>query len=126
MRIRVNQYDQAHTFDDWVAAASETASLLCVPVDHVLSCAKTGNAYRHLDAETQAFGAMVRAKFVGGDGALAAFDPVAMAGDDASDGNAGRLGEVVARRSSAEHLIATKALRCTATAWMLTVAESFA
>ena len=31
-----------------------------------------------------------------------------------------------ARRSSAEHLIATKALRCTATAWMLTVAESFA
>ena len=27
-----------------------------------------------------------------------------------------------ARRSSAEHLIATKALRCTATAWMLTVA----
>ena len=26
----------------------------------------------------------------------------------------------------AEHLIATKALRCTATAWMLTVAESFA
>ena len=32
----------------------------------------------------------------------------------------------VARHSSAEHLIATKALRCTATAWMLTVAESFA
>ena len=31
-----------------------------------------------------------------------------------------------ARRSSAEHLIATKALRCTATAWVLTVAESFA
>ena len=31
-----------------------------------------------------------------------------------------------ARRSSAEHLIATKALRCTATAWMLIVAESFA
>ena len=31
-----------------------------------------------------------------------------------------------ARRSSAEHLIATKALRCTATAWFLTVAESFA
>ena len=31
-----------------------------------------------------------------------------------------------ARRSSAEHLIATKALRCTATAWILTVAESFA
>ena len=31
-----------------------------------------------------------------------------------------------ARRSSAEHLIATKALRCTATAWMLTAAESFA
>ncbi len=33
---------------------------------------------------------------------------------------------VAARRSSAEHLIATKAPRCTATAWMLTVAESFA
>ena len=33
---------------------------------------------------------------------------------------------VFARRSSAEHLIATKALRCTATAWILTVAESFA
>ena len=32
----------------------------------------------------------------------------------------------VARRSSAEHLIATKALCCTATARMLTVAESFA
>ena len=31
-----------------------------------------------------------------------------------------------ARRSSAEHLIATKALRCAATAWSLTVAESFA
>ena len=31
-----------------------------------------------------------------------------------------------ARRSSAEHLIATKALLCTATAWMLTAAESFA
>ncbi len=31
-----------------------------------------------------------------------------------------------ARRSSAEHPIATKAPRCTATAWMLTVAESFA
>ena len=31
-----------------------------------------------------------------------------------------------ARRSSAEHLIATKALRCTATAWMLIVAQSFA
>ena len=31
-----------------------------------------------------------------------------------------------ARRSSAEHLIATKALRCTAPAWILTVAESFA
>ena len=31
-----------------------------------------------------------------------------------------------ARQSFAEHLIATKALRCTATAWMLTVAESFA
>ena len=33
---------------------------------------------------------------------------------------------LAARRSSAEHLIATKALRCTATAWMLTVAESLA
>ena len=32
----------------------------------------------------------------------------------------------IVRRSSAEHLIATKALRCTATAWMLTAAESFA
>ena len=32
----------------------------------------------------------------------------------------------MARQSFAEHLIATKALRCTATAWMLTVAESFA
>ena len=31
-----------------------------------------------------------------------------------------------ARRGSAEHPIATKALRCTATAWMLTAAESFA
>ena len=31
-----------------------------------------------------------------------------------------------ARRSSAEHLVATKALRCTATARKLTVAESFA
>ena len=31
-----------------------------------------------------------------------------------------------ARRISAEHLIATKALRCTAAAWILTVAESFA
>ena len=31
-----------------------------------------------------------------------------------------------ARRGSAEHLVATKALRCTATAWILTVAESFA
>ena len=31
-----------------------------------------------------------------------------------------------ARRSSAEHLIATNALRRTATAWMLTVAERFA
>ena len=32
-----------------------------------------------------------------------------------------------ARRRSAEHLLATKALRlCTATAWMLIVAESFA
>ena len=31
-----------------------------------------------------------------------------------------------ARQSSAEHPIATKAPRCTATAWMLTVAESFA
>ena len=28
-----------------------------------------------------------------------------------------------ARRSSAEHLIATKALRCTATAWILIVAQ---
>ena len=28
-----------------------------------------------------------------------------------------------ARRSSAEHLIATKALRCTAAAWILTVAQ---
>ena len=28
-----------------------------------------------------------------------------------------------ARRSSAEHLIATKALHCTATAWMLIVAQ---
>ena len=35
-------------------------------------------------------------------------------------------GATTARRSSAEHLIATKALRCTATAWMLTAAESFA
>ena len=35
-------------------------------------------------------------------------------------------GAAVARRSSAVHLIATKALRCTATAWNLTVAESFA
>ena len=34
--------------------------------------------------------------------------------------------EDLARRSSAEHLIATKALRCTATTWMLTAAESFA
>ena len=33
---------------------------------------------------------------------------------------------LTARRSSAEHLIATKALRCTATARMLIVAESFA
>ena len=33
---------------------------------------------------------------------------------------------LVARRSSAEHLSTTKALRCTATAWMLIVAESFA
>ena len=32
----------------------------------------------------------------------------------------------LARRSSAEHRFATKALRCTATAWMLTAAESFA
>ena len=32
----------------------------------------------------------------------------------------------MARRSSAEHLIATKALHRTATAWILTVAESFA
>ena len=30
---------------------------------------------------------------------------------------------VAARRSSAEHLIAMKSLRCTATAWMLIVAE---
>ena len=36
------------------------------------------------------------------------------------------LAMYLARRSSAEHLIATKALRCTATAWMLTVAESLA
>ena len=42
-----------------------------------------------------------------------------------SNGYAGGLA-FYARRSSAEHLIATKALRCTATAWMLTVAESFA
>ena len=35
-------------------------------------------------------------------------------------------GATTARRSFAEHLIATKALRCTATAWMLIVAESFA
>ena len=34
--------------------------------------------------------------------------------------------DLVARRSSAEHLIATKAPRCTATAWILTVDESFA
>ena len=38
----------------------------------------------------------------------------------------GREVRVVARRRSAEHLIATKALRCTATAWILIVAESFA
>ncbi len=31
-----------------------------------------------------------------------------------------------ARRSSAKHPIATKALRCTATAWNLIVADSFA
>ena len=31
-----------------------------------------------------------------------------------------------ARRTFAEHLIATQALRCTATAWILTFAESFA
>ena len=34
--------------------------------------------------------------------------------------------DTFARRSSAEHLIATKALRCTAAARMLTAAESFA
>ena len=34
--------------------------------------------------------------------------------------------QMLARRSSAEHLIATKALRCTATARILIVAESFA
>ena len=38
----------------------------------------------------------------------------------------GNVGGIPARRSSAEHLIATKALRCTATARKLTVAESFA
>ena len=42
-----------------------------------------------------------------------------------SNGYAGGLA-FYARRSSAEHLIATKALRCTATAWILIVAESFA
>ena len=35
-------------------------------------------------------------------------------------------GLAAARRGSAEHLTATKALRCTATAWMLIAAESFA
>ena len=35
-------------------------------------------------------------------------------------------GGEAARRSSAERLIATKALRCTATAWILTFAESSA
>ena len=35
-------------------------------------------------------------------------------------------GATTARRSSAEHLIATKALRCTATARMLIAAERFA
>ena len=33
-------------------------------------------------------------------------------------------GRALARRSSAEHLVATKALRCTATAWTLIAAES--
>ena len=43
-------------------------------------------------------------------------------------GSPGAPGAVLfhARRGSAEHPIATKAPRCTATAWMLTVAESFA
>ena len=51
--------------------------------------------------------------------------PIApMAAVDTDDDEAGK--PFPARRSSAEHLIATKAPRCTATAWMLIVAESFA
>ena len=54
-------------------------------------------------------------------------DPEGLKGIAKDFDQAGEKWDVlVARRSSAEHLIATKALRCTATAWMLTVAESLA